>query len=108
MTVKIETGAKVLFTDAAGREHAAAVAYVWGPTGHPLVNLSYTKDGEPTVATSVPHKAAVSGASGYFYEVPEPKRIKVNIAADPGDLVEFTNLKNDHVQMFRVADPKGG
>ena len=108
ITKSLETGSKVLFTDSQGREHAAAVAYIWHPgdNPHPLINLAYSKAGEATVATSVPHASAVKGASGFYYKRPAGKTHRVNIHAEPGDLVEITNLANDWVQCYRVAEPK--
>ena len=102
---KIEHGGKVLYTNANGAEREARVDYLWGGADRPLINLSYDDDGERKVATSVPHKDAVKGAAGYFYELPEPKTIYIQIDADPGDYLVFQNLRNNYTTKIRVPKP---
>lgn len=106
----IVQGEKVDYTDADGRRRGARVDYVWergDGTPNPLVNLSFMRDGEDrrTVATSVPHRSEVEGASGYYWERQEPARHYVEVRGEPGDVVSFLNLTNGYTQSFRLAHP---
>ena len=107
ITTSLGTGSKILFTDDQGRERAAVVAYVWAPGDdpHPLINLSYTKDGEPTVATSVPHKSKVPGASGRFYERPAGRTVYVTIDSEPGARLVVHNKRNNITASYPVPGP---
>ena len=105
----IKQGAKVNYTDADGYQHGARVDYVWERTDgnpNPLVNLSFVDDGDErrTVATSVPYKDEVPGASGYFWERRAAKTHRIEIDADPGDHLQVTNIKTGYVAIYRVTD----
>ena len=104
----IKQGEKVNYTDADGYQHGARVDYVWERSDgnpNPLVNLSFVHDGDDgrTVATSVPYRDEVRGASGYYWERRAPKTHYVEIDADPGDFLQVTNTKTDYVTTYRVS-----
>ena len=65
----VETGWNVAFTDKTGGSEVAVITRVWerqgGDDRPPLVNLTVMRSAEEY--TSVPHRADVVGASGFYY-----------------------------------------
>ena len=98
-------GGKVIYTNANGAEHEARIDYIWATSDKPLINVSYADGDDRVVATSVPHRDAVPGASGYYYDLPEPKTIYIQIDADPGDYLVFQNRRNNYTTKIRVPEP---